>query len=62
MNTAVDTKTWIEKRAVPEQVDKYLFKGRSFIDAQEIFSQLESNRKPSPQRIKDILAKSLAIF
>jgi 2-iminoacetate synthase len=56
-----DTQEWIDARIKPEQIDKYLRGGLDFIEDAGIEEKLNKNKKPDPGRIKDILAKSLAI-
>lgn len=58
---AARTADWIKDRIKPEQVTRYLNEGRCFIDAAAIERALQANRKPDPQRVRDILAKSLAV-
>ncbi len=60
-NTASRTADWIKDRIKPEQIAKYLDNGRCFIDAAAIERALKDNQKPDPERVRDILAKSLAI-
>ena len=52
---------WIAGRVRTEQVEKYLDHGRDFIDESAIEQALAANENPDPQRVRDILAKSLAI-
>jgi 2-iminoacetate synthase len=59
--TASDCRAWVKDRIKPEQIDKYLDNGRCFIDAAAIERALATNTKPEPQRVRDILQKSLAI-
>lgn len=54
-------KTWAEKVIKQDEIDKYLIDGKDFIDEQEILRQLEDNKSPDKQRIRDIMQKSLAI-
>jgi 2-iminoacetate synthase len=44
-----------------DQIDPYLTDGRDFIPDAEIHARLVANRRPDPARIRDILAKSMAI-
>jgi 2-iminoacetate synthase len=44
-----------------DQIDPYLTDGHDFIPDAEIQARLAANRNPDPARIRDILAKSLAI-
>lgn len=59
--TTDDCRAWVEDRIKPEQIAKYLDNGRCFIDPDAIERALETNTKPDPQRVREILAKSLAI-
>jgi 2-iminoacetate synthase len=52
---------WIQNRIRPEQIEKYLDGGRCFIDEAAIVRALAENAHPGPQRVRDILQKSLAI-
>jgi len=54
-------KTWAEQVIKQDEIDKYLINGNDFIDEQEIFRQLEENKNPDKQRIRDIMQKSLSI-
>jgi len=53
--------SWVKSRIKKEQVEKYLNRGRHFIDQEVIDRALASKLKPSKSQIKDILDKSLAI-
>ncbi len=53
--------SWVKSQIKEEQVEKYLDKGRLFIDQEAIERALAVNFKPSKAQIKDILDKSLAI-
>jgi 2-iminoacetate synthase len=53
--------TWIKERIKPDQIDKYLDHGRHFIDEAAIEQALTDNTNPDPKRVRDILAKSLAV-
>ena len=52
---------WMENRIKPEQIEKYLDNGREFIDEAAIERALAANVNPDPKRVREILAKSLAI-
>lgn len=52
---------WAKKVVKQEEIDKYLIGGKDFIDERKIFRQLEKNKNPDKQRIRDILQKSLSI-
>jgi len=51
----------MHNRIKKDQIEKYLTKGKDFIDEDLIEETLSSNREPDPKKIKDILQKSLAI-
>ena len=52
---------WIKDRIKPEQIEKYLDNGRDFLDDAAIERALAANVNPDPKRVREILAKSLAI-
>ena len=52
---------WIKDRIKPEQIERYLDNGRDFLDETAIERALAANVNPDPKRVRDILAKSLAI-
>lgn len=52
---------WIRNRIRPEQIEKYLDNGRCFIDGAAIEHALAAHTHPDPQRVREILQKSLAI-
>ena len=56
-----DITSWIKNRIRPEEIDRYLEKGRDFISETEIDILLRESRPPNTSRVRDILAKSLAI-
>lgn len=53
--------SWIGTRIRTAQIDKYMKEGRDFIDDGEIEARLVANADPDLQRVRDIVAKSLAI-
>ncbi len=55
-----ETEAWA-KRIVPEQIDRYLSGGRDFINDDHIHGVLRDATPPSPARLEEILAKSLAV-
>ena len=61
MKPAVEGGGWVKDRIKLEQVEKYLDRGRQFIDDVAIERALAANANPDPQRVREILAKSLAI-
>ena len=58
MNTATK---WADQVIKQDEIDKYLVNGNDFIDVEEIFRKLESNKNPDKQRIRDIIQKSFSI-
>lgn len=54
-------KKWMDERIVADQIDRYMDGDSSFIDSAEIERNLAENRNPDPSRVRDIIAKSLAI-
>jgi 2-iminoacetate synthase len=58
---AAEQAGWVRNRIKPEQVEKYLDRGRQFIDDAAIERALAANVNPDPQRVREILAKSRAI-
>ena len=70
MTTATDNRdgtrrpsveAWIRDRIRPEQIEKYLDRGRCFIDAATIERVLAGHTQPDPARVREILQKSLAV-
>ncbi len=57
----VRANSWAKRRIKPEQIEKYLDGGKSFIDSARIERALEESVNPDPKRVRDILQKSLAI-
>ncbi len=53
--------TWEDQIIKKEEIEKYLIGGKDFIDENEIFRQLENNKQPDRQRIRDIMQKSLSV-
>ena len=58
---AVESGGWVKDRIKGEQVEKYLDRGRQFIDDAAIERALAAHAHPDPKRVREILAKSLAI-
>ncbi|MGD0573325.1 MAG: [FeFe] hydrogenase H-cluster radical SAM maturase HydG [Sedimentisphaerales bacterium] len=56
-----DVNSWIRERIKPEQIAKYLDNEKHFIDEGLIESQLAANTKPDAAKVREILAKSMAI-
>lgn len=55
------TGEWVKKRIRPEEITKYLNKGKDFIDEELIERVLAEAQEPAPELIDEILEKSLAI-
>jgi len=60
-SAAIQTGSWVRDRIKPEQIEKYLDDERSFIDQAAIERSLAAHTHPDPKRVRNILAKSLAI-
>jgi len=56
-----DVDSWIRERIKPKQIAKYLDNGKHFLDEGLIERELAANAKPDATRVREILAKSLAI-
>ena len=52
---------YLDKLIKRDEIDRYYRDGRDFIDDEAICAELEANKNPDPERIRDILQKSLAI-
>ncbi|MBN1360871.1 MAG: [FeFe] hydrogenase H-cluster radical SAM maturase HydG [Sedimentisphaerales bacterium] len=59
--TASDCRAWVKDRIKPEQIEKYLDNGKCFIDPDAIERALTTNTNPEPQRVREILTKSLSV-
>lgn len=57
META-SVEEWINQVIKPEQVEKYLNKGKDFVDEGFIIQTLLANQQPDKARIREIIAKS----
>lgn len=44
-----------------DEIDRYLIEGNDFIDESAIWTQLDNTTHPDPQRVRDIIQKSLTI-
>lgn len=58
---AIEQIGWVEDRIKPEQIEKYLDDGRDFIDEPAIERALVENVGCDAKRVREILAKSLAV-
>ena len=53
---------WTRERIAPAEIDKYLRPdGSDFVNDAEIFRLLETAGEPEPARVRDIVAKALAV-
>lgn len=52
---------WAEQVVKQDEIDKYLVKGKDFIDEEAIHEKLLNNKKPDKKFIRDIIQKSLSI-
>ncbi len=54
-------KEWMANVIKEEEINKYMDKGKDFINDEEIWEKLEKNKNPDKKKIRDIIAKSLNI-
>lgn len=54
-------KDWVKRVIKQDEIDKYLIKGKDFIDEKVITDTLTQNSKPAIEQVRDIIAKSLRI-
>lgn len=54
-------KEWMENIVKEEEIEKYLENGRDFIDDTQIESLLAETKNPEPQKVRDIIDKSLSL-
>jgi len=52
---------WVRERIKKEQVNKYMYSDKDFVNEEEIFSLLKEKNNPDSSYIEDILEKSLSI-
>ena len=52
---------WASRVIEEDEVQRYLERGRDFIDDDEIARLIRESRDPDPRRVRDILARSLAL-
>ncbi|MCR9011777.1 [FeFe] hydrogenase H-cluster radical SAM maturase HydG [Gabonibacter chumensis] len=57
----MDVKDWTKNVIKQAEIDKYLVNGKDFIDEVEIFEELERQKNPDRQKVRDIIKKSLEI-
>ena len=61
MPSSVDIREWKKSRILGDQLSRYFPEGRDFIPDAEIEELLRTAVNPDPARVREILAKSLAI-
>ncbi len=54
-------KNWMKNVIKEDEITKYMENGKDFIDEEEIWKKIERNKAPEPQKVRDILQKSLAV-
>ena len=59
--TNMEVKDWTKKVIKQAEIDKYLINGEDFIQEDKIFQELERQKNPDKQFVRDILKKSLEI-
>lgn len=52
---------WVKNVVKQDEIDKYLDNGKDFIDEKKIWEQIKNNENPSPERIRNIIKKSLSL-
>ena len=57
----MNAKDWAAAVIKQDEIDKYLIGGKDFIDEGKIYEDLEKQKNPDKQRVRDILQKSLEI-
>ena len=55
------TQEWTDHVVRQDEIRRYLTRGKDFIDDEEIERLLSENRAPRPEKVRDILAKALAL-
>ncbi len=53
--------SWIANRIKEEEITKYMDSDSDFINDEEIWEKIESNKNPDPERIREIFDKALRI-
>ncbi len=56
-----DVKDWIGERVKENEIDKFLDKGRDFIDDELIQSKIDNNNNADKKKVEDIISKSLNV-
>ena len=54
-------KNWMKSVIKEDEITRYMVNGKDFINDEEIWGRIERNRNPEPQKVRDILQKSLAV-
>ncbi|AHC15335.1 [FeFe] hydrogenase H-cluster radical SAM maturase HydG [Salinispira pacifica] len=54
-------RTWIDQVVRQDEIDPYLEQGKPFINEERIWREIASGSNPTPERVRDILKKSLEI-
>ncbi|MBC7217517.1 MAG: [FeFe] hydrogenase H-cluster radical SAM maturase HydG [Candidatus Caldatribacterium sp.] len=57
----VSIREWMQSVIKEEEIERYLVNGRDFINDEEIEELLKKCRNPEPQKVRDIIAKSLSL-
>lgn len=57
----MNAKDWAAAVIKQDEIDKYLVGGKDFIDEGKIYEELEKQKNPDKQQVRDILQKSLDI-
>ena len=57
----MSVKEWMGNIIKEEEDEKFLEGGKDFINDEEIEELLQKNRNPEPQKVRDIIAKSLSL-
>ena len=57
----MNAKDWAAAVIKQDEIDKYLIGGKDFIDEGKIYDDLEKQKNPDRQRVRDILQKSLEV-
>jgi len=57
----INVDEWAKAVIKPEQIEKYMPEGKDFIDDEVFTRTLARNKNPDPQRVREILAKSMTV-
>ena len=52
---------WANQVVEEKEIERYLERGRDFIDEDRITRLIRDSRNPAPRRVREILARSLAL-